>query len=62
MKLSNHIFLARVVVSIVCGFALWKYPGYWFVSVPILIFAVMLGGMIEGFFIEKNKAKNDTEK
>lgn len=62
MQLSTHIFLARVVVSLACGFALWKYPEYWFVSVPILLFAVLFGGIIEGFLVAKDKAKNDKEK
>jgi len=62
MKLSNHIFIARIVVSLAFAFALWKYPEYWFISLPILLIAVMFGGMIEGFFIAKDKAKNDAEK
>jgi hypothetical protein len=62
IKLSNHIFLARVIVCLACGFALWEYPEYWFVSGPILLFAVIFGGMVEGFFIAKDKAQNDKEK
>jgi hypothetical protein len=57
IKLANHIFLARVVVSLASAFALWKYPEYWFVSGPILIFAVMFGGMIEGLFVASENRK-----
>ena len=62
MKLSNHIFIARVVVSMASAFVLRKHPDYWFISLPILLIAVMFGGMIEGFFIAKDKAENDTKK
>ena len=55
MQLSVHIFIARVVISLASAFALWKYPDYWFVSGPILIFAVLFGGMIEGFFVAREK-------
>lgn len=62
MKISIHIFIARLIVALASAFALWEYPEYWFVSGPMLLFAVMFGGMIEGFFVAKDKAENDTEK
>jgi hypothetical protein len=55
MQLSAQISLARLIVSLACVFALWKYPDYWFISAPILLIAVMFGGMIEGFFIAREK-------
>ena len=57
MKLSSHIFIARVVVSLASAFALWDYPEYWFLSGPLLLFAVMFGGMIEGFFVARENRK-----
>jgi hypothetical protein len=55
MQLSTHIFIARVVVSVASAFALWKYPEYWFLSGPVLLIAVIFGGMIEGFFVAREK-------
>jgi hypothetical protein len=57
MKLSNHIFIACVIVSLASAFALCKYPEYWFVSGPILFFTVIFGGMIEGFFVARENRK-----
>jgi presenilin-like A22 family membrane protease len=47
MKLSNHIFLARIIVSVASVAALLKYPDYWFVSLAILFVAVVVGGVFE---------------
>jgi len=55
MKLSIHIIIARVVVSLASAFALWKYPDYWFVSLPILFVAVVIGGIFEAKAISRER-------
>jgi len=55
MKLSNHIFIARLIVSVASVGALLKYPDYWFVSLPILFVAVVIGGIFEAKAISRGR-------
>ena len=55
IKLSNHIFIARLIVSVASVFALLKYPDYWLVSLPILFVAVVIGGIFEAKAISRGR-------
>jgi hypothetical protein len=55
MKLSNHIFIARLIVSAASVVALLKYQDYWFLSLPILFAAVVIGGIFEDKAISRGR-------
>ena len=55
MKLSNKIFTARIIISLVGVGVISKWEKLWWLGLALVGAAIVFGGIVEALILEKEK-------